>query len=123
MSITETFQNNLAGFFKAQRFYLGVFLLAILADGASTVYFMTHDPYSEELHPGIELMAKWFGPIIGPLLGVAGKAVAAVAVAIYLRRWARYIFITASILSFWAAWYNLWGYEHYTPLFLKYIPW
>ncbi|MBN2210813.1 MAG: hypothetical protein JW709_05390 [Sedimentisphaerales bacterium] len=123
MSMVQTFLNNKQGFIKAHKVYFAVFLVAILADGLSTIYFMTQDPYSDELHPGIELAAKILGPVVGPLLGAAGKTTAALLVAIYLRRWAKYIFITASILSFWAAWYNIWGYELYTPLFLKYIPW
>ena len=84
---------------------------------------MLEEGPDSEIHPAILLVSKWFGPIVGPMLGVVGKAAAGIVVAIYCRRFAIHILLVASILSLWAAWYNLWGHKIYSPLIFKLIFW
>ena len=57
------------------------------------------------------------------LAGAIGKVSAGIIVAIYLRRFAIYIFVTASVISFWAAWYNMWGHKIYIPKILVWFTW
>jgi len=52
-----------------------------------------------------------FGPVAGPLIGVAAKLAAAMVVAIYCRRFAGHVFVAATMISLWAAWYNVWGID------------
>jgi hypothetical protein len=44
-----------------------------------------------------------------------------VALTIYLRRWAIYIFVAVIILYAWAAWYNIWGCDLYYPRLLDWL--
>ena len=83
----------------------------MLADGTDT-----------ELHPAINIAARIAGPVLGPLIGIVGKAVAGVIVAIYWRRIAGTILLVVSIVSFWAAWYNTWGWQYYEPGIIKLWP-
>jgi uncharacterized membrane protein len=75
-----------------------------------------------ELHPGFYFVSRIFGPNVGPLLGAAGKAIAAFVVAIYYRRFAAYILLAPTIISLWAAWYNIWGIHTYVPLIFNWMP-
>ncbi len=61
----------------------------------------------EEAHPIIRWIALQLGPVVGPLVGKMMQIVALIAVTVYLRRWAVYLFISAIILYAWAAWYNI----------------
>lgn len=121
--VTTRLQKNYRGFFYHYRWFIAVFVLAILCDAASTVRFMLIEGPDVEIHLVIRLISKVLGPVAGPVVSAIGKALAGIVVCIFCRRWAAYIFLTASIVSFWAAWYNMWGYKVYTPLILKWIPW
>lgn len=123
MTLWARLQGNLPGFWGSHRWFILVFAATVLCDAASTIYFMYHDPGSEETHPAIALAAKILGPVVGPLLGALAKTLAGLVVAIYLRRYAAYLFVAGSLLSFWAAWYNVWGKFMYEPWFMKWIPW
>ena len=59
------------------------------------------------------------GPVVGPLVGKMIQCAALVAVTILWRPYARIIFIPVTVLYLYAAWFNLWGNELYTPLFVK----
>jgi hypothetical protein len=100
-----------------------VFILAVFCDAASTVYVMCGQGPEAEMHIVIRFLSKALGPVAGPVLGAVGKAMAGLIVAVYLRRFAVYIFLTASVLSLWAAWYNIWGYKVYTPIIFKWLCW
>jgi len=100
-----------------------LFVIALFCDAASTIHSMLIEGPDVEIHPVIRLVSRTLGPVAGPLVATAGKTLAGLLVAIYCRRFAAYIFVTASIISFWAAWYNIWGFKVYTPLILKWIPW
>ena len=118
------FRKNYAGFWQSYKWLVGVFILALLCDGASTMYFMLKKGDStEEVHPVILLVSIISGPVLGPLLGVIGKAAAGIFVAIYCRRYAVYILLVGIVLSFWAAWYNVWGINLYVPRVIKWICW
>ncbi|MBN1346741.1 MAG: hypothetical protein JXQ73_28885 [Phycisphaerae bacterium] len=121
--VIERFARNREGFFRQHRLVVAVFVVALMCDALSTTYFMLTLDSSEELHPVVSWVAAIFGPIVGPLIGFAGKASAGLCVAIYLRRWAAYILIPASVISLWAAWYNVWGVHLYVPNLLRLIPW
>lgn len=117
------FRENYCGFWKDCRWFIVIFVLALFCDAGSTIHFMLREGPDIEIHPAIQFVSGILGPIAGPLLAAVGKAVAGVLVCIYCRRWAAYILVTASIISFWASWYNIWGFKVYTPLILKWIPW
>ncbi|MHC5083612.1 MAG: hypothetical protein ACYTET_06700 [Planctomycetota bacterium] len=121
-TIKERFIKNREGFWKANRWILIIFLLALLADGLSTIHFMLQSGPEEELHPAVNIASRIAGPVAGPLIGVAGKAVAGLIVAIYWRRIGWIILLLVSIISVWAAWFNLWGWQYYEPGILKWWP-
>ena len=114
--IKERFVKNSQGFWKTYWLLLILYVMALLADGLSTIHFMLRDGIDgTELHPAVSFAAKIFGPIYGPLIGVIGKLLAGIIVAIYWRRIAWIILLVVIILSTWAAWYNIWGWQYYTP--------
>ena len=112
-------------FFLWERYHwiIILFFLSLICDAASTIYFMLRDGPSVEIHLAIRIVSNIFGPIVGPLIGAVGKAIAGIIVAIYLKRFAVYMLVAASIISFWAAWYNVWGCDIYLPNILKWITW
>ena len=123
--VIERFRRNLPGFWAQYYWFIILFLIGLLCDAVSTIYFMLHTGKpDDEIHLVIRFAAKIFGPVIGPLLGFAGKALCGLIVCIYLRRWTIYILTPVTILSFWAAWYNIWGYKtNYIPNIFRLIPW
>ena len=116
---------SLISFWQTYRKWIVLFILGNLCDGASTIYFMLTDPMAEELHPVIAMAAHILGPVGGPLLGIIGKVLAGLIVALYLHRFGRLgpicLFLIGIILSFWAAWYNMWGVEIYTPRIMQWL--
>jgi hypothetical protein len=120
--IKERFIQNSKGFWSGYRWMLALYCIALLADGISTIRFMLTDGVETELHPGVNIVARITGPVLGPLIGVFGKAAAGVIVAIYWRSIAWIILLAASIISLWAAWYNTWGWQYYEPGIIKWWP-
>ncbi len=118
-------KTSVRDFWQSYGVLLLLFCLAQVCDGASTIYFLLTDPSAEELHPAIAWAVRWFGPIAGPLLGIVGKVLAGLSVAWYLQRLGRLgpicLFLAGSLLSFWAAWYNVWGVDIYTPRLLHWL--
>ncbi len=120
--VFEKFKANYKYVIFTNRWLITIFIIALLCDGASTIYVMLNEGMENELHPVIRFVSVGLlGPVLGPLAAVASKAVAGIAVAIYLKRFAPYIFTAAIIVSFWAAWYNIWGWKIYTPIGLKWL--
>jgi len=119
----EEFRENKHGFFREYRWFIVVFVFALFCDAASTTHFMLRDGAEAEIHPVIRQISRLLGPVAGPVLGAIGKTAAGIIVCILVRRFAAYLFVTASIISFWAAWYNIWGFKLYTPVILQWIPW
>lgn len=98
---------NWRGFMSTYGVFLVLVVLAAAADALSTVFFMLIRGPQEEAHPVIRSIAMVLGPVVGPLVGKLVQIVALLAVTVYLRRWAVYLFITTIILYAWAAWYNV----------------
>lgn len=117
--IADKFRHNSIGFWPKFKWLVAIFILAILCDALSTIYFMRETGPKAELHIGIQFISELFGTVIGPLIGMVLKTTAGIAIAIYLRKYAVYIFVAGIVISFWAAWYNLWGNEFYIPGLLK----
>jgi hypothetical protein len=93
-----------------------MFILALFCDALSTIHFMTQWNF-DELNPLWRFISseKMFGPLIGPLVTAFVRGVVGLIAAVYCRKFAHIILITASIIYFWAAWYNIWGFKIYTP--------
>jgi hypothetical protein len=106
--LVTKFSENYRGFLKDYRWFIAVFVLALFCDAASTIHFMLIAGTDVEMHPLIRMVSKILGPVAGPLLAAVAKAVAGVIVCIFCRRFAAYIFVIASVISFWAAWHNTW---------------
>ena len=83
--IKERFIQNSKGFWSGHRWVLALYGIALLADGISTIRFMLAEGVHTELHPAVNIAARVLGPVLGPLVGVFGKAVAGMIVAIYWR--------------------------------------
>ena len=109
-------------FWRAHSVLFCILVVALFCDGVSTCWFMTQDCIEIELHPGVYAAAVMFGPIAGPLIAACGKVVAAIVVGLYFRKIAWAIYILATAVSFWAAWYNVWGCRIYTPAILEWWP-
>jgi hypothetical protein len=121
--LVSKFRENYRGFWKDYRWFVVVFVISLFCDAASTMHFMLREGPDVEMHIVIRFISRLLGPVAGPLVGAVGKAVAGVIVGVFCRKFAAYIFITASIISFWAAWYNIWGYQLYTPIIMEWFPW
>lgn len=113
---------NYQGYWSRYRYHVTLVIIMSVADYASTLYFMHHDGIHHELHPGIRLAAYHLGPVAGTLLGKAVQLAALVLVTLYLRSVARLLFIAAAMMYGWAAWYNVWGRELYSPLLIELLP-
>lgn len=120
--LKKRFTQNYIGFWKANLWIIVIYIIALIADGVSTIHFMLNEGIDSELHPAINIAAHIVGPVLGPLIGVIGKAIAGIIVAIYWRRIAWIILLVVSIVSFWAAWYNMWGWQYYEPGIIKWWP-
>jgi hypothetical protein len=117
------FRHNYRGFWKDYGWFVAVFVLAVFCDAGSTIFVMLQQGPEVEIHIVVRFISGVFGPVAGPLLGAVGKVAAGVIVAVYLRRFAAYIFVAASLLAFWATWYNVWGHNVYTPFIFKWLCW
>ena len=123
--IIERFRANWHGYLRQYWIFLILTILAAAADMFSTIRFMLLEGPEAEGHPAVRLLATFFGPVLGPVVGKICQFAVIIAVTVYLRRWAVYIFVTVIILYAWAAWYNIWGQYLYYPRLLKlleYLP-
>ena len=119
--IIERFRTNWSGYVREYRVLLILTVLAALADGVSTVYFMLLGGPEAEGHPAVRLVSMVLGPVFGPILGKLCQFAAVVALTVYLRRWAACIFVAVIVLYTWATWYNVWGCELYYPRLLEWL--
>jgi len=113
--IRARFRENWQGYVHEYRILLVLALAASLADMASTIYFMQHTGPQAELHPTVRFVSSLLGPVLGPVLGKAVQFSVLIALTVFLRRWAVFIFVPVIILYGWAAWYNVWGHALYYP--------
>ena len=100
---------NCRGFWHTYRVAILVFTLALIADGLSTVYFMSYLGVSAEIHPVVRFTSVIFGPVAGPMVGALWKWAVCLYLAIYCRKFAYSIFLTTSVVFIFAAWYYIWG--------------
>jgi len=121
--LINRFRENWRGFWKTYSWLTAIFVVALFCDAASTIHFMLRAGPEVEIHPIIRCISRAMGPVAGPLATAVGKAIAGIALAVYLRKFAAYLFVTASIISFWAAWYNIWGHKLYTPMIFEWFVW
>jgi tetrahydromethanopterin S-methyltransferase subunit D len=119
--IVQRLRANWDGYVREYRVFLILAVLAALADAVSTAYFMVEAGPQTEGHPAVRLVSAVFGPIAGPILGKLCQFTVVVALTVYLRRWAAYIFVAVFVLYAWAAWYNVCGCELYYPRFLDWL--
>lgn len=112
---------NWEGYIRQYRVLLLLTFLALLADAASTVYFMCRTGPDTEGHPAIRLVSIVFGPVFGPVISKLCQLSVIVILTVYLRRWAIYIFVAVIIFYAWAAWYNVWGCDLYYPRLLYWL--
>lgn len=120
--IVARFQANYPGYFYAFRWYWLAVSIAAALDGASTIRFMMIDGADHEMHPVIRLVSQFLGPIAGPILSKLIQLFALFLVTVYLRYYARYLFVAVTLIYLWAGWYNTWGGKLYTPMFFEYLP-
>lgn len=119
--IVERFRENYRGFWRGLVWVVGIYFVALLCDGLSTIWFMVRIGAEGELHPVVKLVSQILGPVAGPLVAVLGKGAAGIIVAVWFRRWAAIILVAVAAISFWAAWYNVWGCELYVPRFMMWL--
>lgn len=103
------FRANCRGYWMRYRLALPLFTLALLCDAISTVHFMRELGATAELHPVVRWASVTCGPVLGPLIGAIGKALACILVTVCWRRYAWSVFLAASVIYLFAAWYNIWG--------------
>mgnify|MGYP006954410844 CR=1 FL=1 len=115
------FRENRIGYVREFRLLLILVLLASLADMVSTIYFMQSRGPGAEGHPAVRMFSEAYGPVFGPVLGKAVQFLTLIGVTVFLRNWAKFIFIPIIILYTWAAWYNVWGYELYHPPLVQWL--
>jgi hypothetical protein len=117
--IIERLRVNWHGYIRQHHIFLILTAMAASADMFSTIYIMLVYGPDAEWHPTIRLLATVLGPVLGPMAGKMWQLAVVIALTVYLRYWARYIFITVIFIYTWAAWYNIWGRFIYYPLILK----
>jgi len=64
-----------------------------------------------EMNPLIRVAGRVYGPIFGPVFSFIAKVIFGLLVAIYLRRYAFFIFVAAIVISIYACWYNIWSVD------------
>jgi len=116
--VVSRLHENWVGYVQEYRIFLILVVLASLADMASTIHFMIYAGPKAEFHPTVRFAAELAGPVLGPVLGKAIQFTVIIVLTVFLRRYATFIFIPVIILYFWAAWYNVWGYQLYYPRLL-----
>jgi hypothetical protein len=92
---------------RAWRFLTALFLLSVLADLATTLWFFHDGGIDLELHPGIRLFGYAYGRTIGPLLGKTVQAIGVLGVAHIIGRGGIVLLSTITCLYALAAVYNI----------------
>jgi len=122
-TIFAEFKQDMTALWQRSHWFLAIFVIAMLCDGLSTIHFMLTEGVEKEMHIAVRCLSITFGPVAGPLIGAFGKIVTGIIVGAYCKKFANYIYTAASILSFAAAWYNIWGIKIFAPQILRWIPW
>ncbi len=113
------FRANVPGFFREFWPYILFASIAVFLDFLSTWHFMAPGNIGDELHPVIRSISYVFGPFFGPLIGKLGQVACLLWFTITYRPFARITFIPVSVIYLYAAWFNVWGIDLYTPMFYR----
>ncbi len=119
--ITDRLTENYRGYYLRYRWWLTILFLAATADMITTMRFMHTEGVEMEVHPAIRIVAHLTGPFVGPNLGKLAQLAAIGLVTLYARRIAAYVFFATIMMYSWAAWYNVWGREMYSPLLIEWL--
>ena len=119
--LKKRFQRNWDGYLFKFRYWLVLILITGIADTISTIYFMTEMGAENEVHPAIRFVSIVAGPLIGPIIGKLCQYSAILAITLFFRKQAVFVFIPVIILYAWAAWFNIWGSQIYYPRLLQII--
>jgi hypothetical protein len=114
-------RRNLPGYLREFWPYLGLAVVAACLDLVTTWRFMHAGSVYDEFDPLIRYVSILAGPFFGPLIGKLGQLAALVLVTIVFRPAARVIFIPVILIYLYAAWFNTWGVNLYTPRFLQWF--
>lgn len=120
--VSDRLAANYRGYWRRYQWLLIATSITAFADLITTIRFMRADGIEQELHPAIRIVASLVGPLLGAFIGKLAQLAAIVLVTLYARRIAIYVFIAATMLHGWAAWYNVWGRDIYTPLLIEWLP-
>jgi hypothetical protein len=112
-------RRNYPGYFREFWPYISLSVIASYLDFLTTWHYMKEGGVTDEFHPAIRLVAVITGPLIGPIIGKLSQLLALILLTVSFREAARIIFIPIIIIYLYGAWYNTWGINIYTPLFLK----
>lgn len=119
--VKNRYRKNWQGFIDKYFIWLSLVLITGVADTVSTIHFMSQSGAEHEAHPAIRLVSILFGPFLGPIIGKLCQFVAILAITVFFRKQAIFVFIPVIILYAWAAWYNIWGNQIYYPRLLQLI--
>ena len=92
---------------KAWWMFASIFLVAAVADLATTVWFFHVRGIDHELHPGIRLFGYAYGRTIGPIAGKAVQAVGVLGISLLFVRGSRILLSLVAILYSLATEYDL----------------
>ena len=110
---------NSPGFLREYWPYLVAVLIAATLDFITTCRFMSEGSVSDEFHPIIRFVSVICGPIWGPLFGKLCQIIATLFLAITFKPIARIVLVLVAVIYLYAAWFNTWGVNLYTPLFVR----
>lgn len=119
--VKKRFQTNWKGFISEYYIWLSLILITGTADTVSTIHFMSESGAENEAHPAIRFVSIVFGLFVGPIIGKLCQFMAILAITVFFRKQAIFVFIPVIILYSWAAWYNIWGSQIYYPRLLQLI--
>jgi hypothetical protein len=85
---------------------LALFVLATLADLATTLWFFHARGIDHEVHPAIRLFGYAYGRTVGPVLGKVLQSLGLWLVALHLPRYGAALVLAAVVLYGWAAIHN-----------------
>lgn len=101
----RTVNPSQTNFFNS-RLIITLFVLAVMADLATTICFFHTAGIEHELHPGIRLFGYAYGRTTGPIAGKAIQAAGVLAMASIMRRYGSWLLIGAAAIYSIAALYN-----------------
>ena len=121
LSYRDQFFTNLDGFLKTFRPFLIAASIAAALDFVSTSRFMNEGNIIAEVNLIIRWISFLLGPFWGPLVGKLGQLVFLIPFTVMFRKWAWIIFVIVTLIYLYAAWFNTWGIDLYTPRFFQFL--